>query len=596
MPPTIDAATLEIVKNQLVYTATQMAEVMRKTAFSHIAREGRDLSASIHDHQGRLLAQGAEGIPIHLCGASYFVANFFKVFPPETLGPNDILISNDPYKGGQHLPDITLVAPFFHAGKAQCFLMVMLHHTDIGGVAVGGLAGDAREIYGTGLIIPISKLNESVRGILAANVRVPDDVMGDLRAQIAGIEFGRRRLTEIYDRYGASHIHDVTLELLAYSERRVRTNLAAIPDGSYTVTECMDDDGIHLTTPVPLVVKVEKRGTDVVVDFTGSSAQTMSLNSPIGNTISSVSLSLRMFLDPDIPPNEGCDAPLTVIAPSGTINNPNAPAAVNTRATVCHRQEEAIIGGMAHLMPHKSRAASYGCSPCLLLSGQDEESGRPFVLFAGSIPGGMGARSTVDGVDGITCDMSNTHYMNVETIEEKIPLLVERQEFRPDSGGPGLYRGGAAVRQVIRARQPMVLTLFADRQKIPAFGLFGGQPGGVAEFLLNPGTAEERTLHSKTTNLPLHRGDVVSFSAAGGGGYGDPLARPPEQVMADVRNGKLTVEGARDYGVAIDTAGGYDELATHQLRDAKRRERGPIDWVIDRGESAAVYTGLPARE
>ncbi len=594
---TVDPVTFEIVKNQLIFAATQVAEVMRRTSYSHIAREGRDLSASIHDTQGRLIAQGTEGIPIHLCGASYFVKNFLAKIAPEKLQPDDILISNDPYMGGQHLPDITMVSPFFFREELQCLMSIMLHHTDIGGVAVAGLAGDAKEIYATGLRIPIMKFNESVTEILAANVRVPQDVMGDLRGQLAALEFGKRRLTEIYERYGPQTLAAVSEELLTYSERRMRASIETIPDGSYTITEYIDDDGIHINEPVPLVVTVNKRASELIVDLSKSSPQTEALNSPIGCTVSSVSLSLRMFTDPDIPPNDGCDAPITVIAPPGTINNPRLPASVNTRATVCHRQEEAIIGGMAYLMPERARAASYGCSPCLLLYGREKATDKPFVLFAGSIPGGMGARPGRDGVDGICCDMSNTQYINVETIEEKIPVLIEKQEFRPDSGGPGEYRGGASVRVVYRILQPMLATIFADRQRIPAFGLFGGQPGALAEFILNPGADDERELHSKATNVQLNKGDVLSFSAAGGGGYGDPLERSPVKVLSDVKSGKVTLEGAeKDYGVVLCRQTlGLDIDGTNSLREHLRSVRGPVTWTIDRGEAFASYTGEVAR-
>lgn len=585
MSKSTSAASAEIIGSRLAYIATQMSEVMRRTAHSHVAREASDLTATLHAPNGDLIAQALNSIPMHLCGASEFLRNFLKIRPAESWEPTTIMISNDPYMGGQHLPDISIVAPYFFDGVLECFLVSMLHHTDIGGATAGGIVGDAKDIYSTGLRIPIVPYNSTVEEIIRANVRVPETVLGDLRAQLACLEFGKRRLDETYRRYGSAEMREATRWLLDYSERRVRQAIARIPDGTFELTEYIDDDGVNLHQPLPIRVKLAKLHDEITVDFSGSSEQTGTMNSPLTCTLSSVNLSLRMFFDDDIPNNEGCTKPIKIVAPPGSINNPVAPAGVNPRATVCHRQEEAIIGGMAYLTPERCRAASYGCSPTFIVYGTRESNQRRFVLVAGTIPGGMGARPGLDGEDAISCDLSNTRYINVETIEQSIPLLYHRQELRKDSGGPGRYRGGMSARQVVEALQPMLLTMFADRQDIPAFGLLGGDPGAVAEYVLNPGTAGERVIHSKATNVSLEAGDVLVFSPAGGGGLGNPHERDPSAVALDVRRNKVSASQAfADYAVVLDLETGEADYAATELRRAELSASEPErNSVINRG-------------
>lgn len=584
----------EIIGDRLSQLATQTSEVIRRTAHSHIAREAGDLTATLHLPSGDVIAQAMNAIPIHLCGASTFLRSFLERRPIDSWEPHTLLVSNDPYAGGQHLPDISVVAPFFFGGELRMFIIAMLHHTDVGGATVGGIVGNATDIFSTGLRIPIIELTPDFRELLAANVRVPYTVLSDLDAQLAGLEFCKRRLTEVYERYGVETINDACSWLLEYSERRVRQALESMPDGSFSVVECIDDDGQNLGVPVPIQVSVEKKGSDLTVDFAGSATQTGTMNSPLTSTIASVNLSLRQFFDADIPNNEGCTVPIHIVAERGSINNPMPPAGVNPRATVCHRQEEAIIGGMAYLDPENCRAASYGCSPSFNVYGIGDDGAR-FVLVAGTIPGGMGARPGLDGVDAVCCDLSNTRYINLETVEQTIPLLYHSQTLRADSGGPGKYRGGASACQVVEALLPMTLTLFSDRQEIPAFGLFGGHAGDVAEYAIRKSTGERIKLHSKATNVKLEKGDVLIFSPAGGGGYGSPLERPADAVCMDVRRNIVSrVAAGRDYGVIFaDGTDEVDQAATAAARAQRASEAEPGNYVIDRGVVGAEYTKLP---
>ena len=593
--PSVDPITLEVLKNALTSIAEETAAVLRRTAYSLNVRERADFSSCVCDADGRVVAQAAR-IPIHLNSIGPLLKSTLGLFPRERIAPGDIFISNDPYSGGQHLPDVQLSMPVFHAGELVAFTAALAHHVDIGGVAAGGLANSGREIFHEGLRIPPIKLYQAgepvaaVMEMIRANVRTPEVVLGDLRAQVAAVQLGARRFEELVGRYGRETLLAGIEHLIDYSERRIRRNLAALPDGSYEAEDYIDDDGVT-TDPARLYARVEIRGSDFAVDFTGTDRQRPgSVNAVAAATRSAVYYAVRALCDADIMMNEGCYRPVKVVLPPGTLVNPLPPAACNSRMIVCQRVVDTLFRALREVARQRVVAPSYGCAPNLGLTGRDPDSGRYFVFFDGN-HASWGARHNKDGLDGCTSGPSNSANSPLEAIEVRHPVLFERYEFVTDSGGAGQFRGGLAIARDFRsAADEALLTVQCDRARFAPGGFFGGLPGARAEFALNPGTAGELAVHSKATSQPLAPGDRFHWAAAGGGGFGDPLTRDPELVRRDVRDEKVSLRAARElYGVVIDPASGeVDAPAT-----ARERER---EAARSRSAAQAAEVGTTQRQ
>ena len=578
--PRVDPITLEVLKNALVATAEETAAVLRRTAYSLNVRERADFSSCVCDADGQIVAQAAR-IPIHLNSIGPLLRSTLERFPRDRIAPGDIFISNDPYSGGQHLPDVQLSMPVFHNGELIAFTAALAHHVDIGGIAAGGLANSGREIYHEGLRIPPIKLYQAGKPIdpvvdmIRANVRTADVVLGDLRAQVAAVQLGARRFEELVARYGRDTLLAGIEQLIDYSERRVRRNLAALPVGSYAAEEWIDDDGVT-DEPACVRVRVQVSGSDFTVDFAGTDRQRPgSVNAVAAATRSAVYYAVRALCDADIMMNEGCYRPVRTLLPAGTLVNPLPPAACNSRMIVCQRVVDAIFRALREVAPRRVVTPSYGCAPNLGLTGRHPDTGRYFVFFDGN-HASWGARHNKDGIDGCTSGPSNSANSPVEAIEVRHPVLFERYEFVTDSGGAGRFRGGLAIARDFRnGADEALLTVQCDRARFAPGGYFGGLPGKAAEFALNAGTADELALHSKATSHPLTPGDRFHWAAAGGAGFGDPLQRDPELVRRDVRDQKVSVDAARDcYGVVLDEATGkVDDAATTRLREDAARSR-----------------------
>ena len=370
----------------------------------------------------------------------------------------------------------------------------------------------------------------------------------------------------------AAHSAD---QAVSGSERRIRRNLAALPDGSYAAEEYIDDDGVT-TEPARLCARVEIRGSDFAVDFTGTDRQRPgSVNAVAAATRSAVYYAVRALCDADIMMNEGCYRPVRIVLPAGTLVNPLPPAACNSRMIVCQRVVDTLFRALREVAPQRVVAPSYGCAPNLGLTGRHPDTGRYFVFFDGN-HASWGARHNKDGLDGCTSGPSNSANSPLEAIEVRHPVLFERYEFVTDSGGAGRFRGGLAIARDFRsAADEALLTVQCDRARFAPGGYFGALPGARAEFSLNPGTTREQALHSKVTSHPLATGDRFHWAAAGGGGFGDPLTRDPESVRRDVRDEKVSLRAARElYGVVIDAASGeVDGAATARVRAAAARSR-----------------------
>lgn len=566
----VDPITFELVRNALTSIVDDMALTIVRTAYSNVVRDNMDFSTALCDRSGNLIAQGLT-IPLHLGSVPDAMAAFFSAFGDD-IAPGDVWIMNDPFSGGMHLPDIFVVKPIFSADAALCgFAVTIAHHTDVGGRVAGGNASDSTEIYQEGVRIPPLRLyrrgepNETFFTLFLTNVRVPDKVLGDLRAQLAACHIAEHRLLELIERFGAATLDQSFTELLDYAERMVRSEIARMPDGVYRFTDYIDNDGIE-PGPIAIAVKLTILGDAIEVDFTGSAPQVKgAINSTLSVTRSMAYAAIRCVLPPEIPNNAGIFRAISVSAPPGTVVHAVPPAAVAARGLTAFRMGDALIGALALALPDRVFAAGEGGNSGISIGGYDAAR-RPFI-YVEFVCGCWGARASKDGVDGITNVFSDLSNNPVEMIEASFPLRIDAYELVPDSGGAGRFRGGMGIRkQITFLEEEAVLQVRSDRMDHQPYGLDGGQPGApTRNRLLRDGTAQP--MPSKFTEW-IHHSDTFDHTQAGGGGFGNPFAREPAAVLADVRNALVSPASAcRDYGVAIDTELWLvDEAETKRLR------------------------------
>ena len=522
--PAYDPIKLEIFKHLFAAVAEEMGTLLRRSSYSPNIKERRDFSCALFDAQGRLIAQAAH-IPVHLGAMPLSVAAAVEAFGPD-LTPGDLILLNDPFRGGTHLPDITMVSPVF-VGQATGtsllgFTASRAHHADVGGMTPGSMPV-AREIYQEGLIIPpvrlmrAGEMNRGVLDLILANVRTPQERLGDLQAQIAANRRGEERLLELVGRYGRAEIEEAMAQLLAYTERATRRLLASLPDGVYRFEDCLDDDGIS-EEPVILCAAVTIRGDSAVIDFSGSAAQRPgSVNAVYAITLSAVYYVFRCLLGLDTPDNAGCLAPLEVIAPPGTVVNARPPAPVaGGNVETSQRIVDVLLGALAQACPAKVPAASQGTMNNVTIGGS-LPAGGAFAYYE-TIGGGMGARPDADGPSAVHSHMTNTLNTPVEALEYAYPLRVLRYEVRRGSGGRGRFRGGDGIRRDLQALSDCRATLLTERRRRGPYGLAGGQAGQPGEnVIIRDG--KEIPLPGKGT-VDLQAGDVLSLRTPGGGGYG----------------------------------------------------------------------------
>lgn len=516
-----DPIRLEVFKHLFSAIPEEMGAILRKASFSPNIKERRDYSCALFNRQGAMISQAAH-IPVHLGSMPMSVDAAINRFS-KSLTPGDVIILNDPFLGGTHLPDITLVSPVFIDQTLLGFVANRAHHADVGGITPGSMP-IAREIYQEGLIIPPIKLvsagilNQAVFDLVLANVRTPQERSGDLWAQIAANQRGTARLQELAGRYSIAEVNDYMTKLLAYSERLTRKLLERIPDGVYSFKDVLDDDGITLQ-PVPIQVSITVKDDEVVVDFSGSAPQQAgSLNAVYAITLSAVYYVFRCLIGLDAPNSSGCLAPVHVIAPSGSIVNATHPAPVaGGNVETSQRIVDVLLGALAQALPDEIPAASQGTMNNLTIGGWSAENNRAFTYYE-TIGGGMGARSTANGPSAVHSHMTNTLNTPIEALEYAFPLRVLRYEIRQGSGGRGYYHGGDGIRRDIQVLCEAQVTLLTERRTNPPYGMGGGLPGCVGEnCLITQGV--EKTLPGKGTFM-IQSGDVVSIRTPGGGGYG----------------------------------------------------------------------------
>ena len=560
--PDVDPVTLEVTRNAAAAVCEEMNANLIRTGYSPNIKERRDCSCALFDADAEMIAQ-AENMPVHLGSMPFSVRAAVDRFPRESLAPGDAILLNDPFYGGAHLPDLTLVTPVYHDGELVAFTANRAHHADVGGSHAGSVSADSTEIYQEGLRIPPVKLfeagepNEAVFEMILSNVRTPDERRGDLRAQEAANETGRRRFAELAERYGTAELTVALEEIKNYSERRMRSEIESLPDGEYSFADVLDDDGAG-TVDLPVEVALTIDGDEIRVDFAGTADQTAGpVNAVFAVTASATYYAVRCVTDPEIPPNHGCYRPVTIDAPEGSLVNPDPPAAVvGGNLETSQRVTDVVLGAFAEVVPERVVAGSQGTMNNVTFGGRDPRSDEPYAFYE-TQGGGFGGRAGKDGLDGVHVHMSNTMNTPAEVLETAYPLRVARYELREDSGGAGEFRGGLGLRRDITVRDhTATFSLLADRQTHRPYGLFGGGDGESGSAVrIDPDGDAERLPQKSTHTLPP--GTTVSIRTPGAGGYGDPALRSTAAIERDLRAGKLSVERAREaYGdAAIDEIG-----------------------------------------
>lgn len=561
-PARVDPVTLEIVRNALKAVAQRITRRMIRSANSFIVKEMEDCSASILDSQGQLLAEEA-GPPIQLNTVGVCLKTILDhFFPIESWNSGDVVITNDPYAGGEsmaatHTNDYLAFHPLFFEGKLVAFCGLMVHQFDIGGMNMG-TRGWGTEIYQEGLRIPPLKIIEGgqldgkVMEIILTNTRTREMLENDLLSQISSVKVAGEDVLDLFRKYGAVAMAGCFTELMDYSERRTRQAISEIPDGVYKHEEPLLDDGAQ-GGPYRLCVSITKSGGDILLDFTGTDPQVKGpINSPLATTLAAVYYVMRCVTDASIPSSEGCKRPIRVIAPPGTLVNARSPAACYQRMIVCHTIVDLVMGALAQAIPKQVMADSCGCLYNYTIVNQPVTGKR--TVFGEVVPGGLGATAFADGIEVIACHVTNCHIPPTEAIEIESPVLYIRREMRTDSGGAGRFRGG--VGQVLSYKilgdDPGLQHTSQKSKSLPQ-GVAGGKPGDGGRWIINEGLPDERKIEYAIGDIePLINGDTVTHYTPGGGGYGDPLIRDRSAIAKDILNGFVTAQAAQKlYGYKV---------------------------------------------
>ncbi|KPL50936.1 methylhydantoinase [Prosthecomicrobium hirschii] len=534
-PIAVDPITVEVIGSALVSIVEEMGETLVRSSYSTNIKERRDCSTALFTHAGETLCQ-AEHIPMHLGSFIGIVPAILARHPIETMRPGDVFIGNDAYEGGgTHLPDFVLAEPIFVDGAIIAWAVNTAHHSDF---ADRGHA----HIFQEGLRIPPIRLKRAgeivadVEALILLNCQVPRERLSDLRAQMAANRLGVARLQELAARYGTARLLAAGAALMAYAERKMRAGLAAIPDGTWSFADVFDNPEIdgELTFSLTLT----KRGETVHLAFDAPPQQRAGFNMTFTALLSTVYYAVKAVVDPSILPNAGLARPITVSAPSGSVLNCRAPAAVFNRIGPCQRVVDLVFGAFAQVVPERVTAAACGTVMVASFDGVDPLTGETWIYLE-TIGGGGGARSAKDGLDGIQVHMTNTSNLPVEALEIEYPLTVLRYELAEGSAGPGRQRGGMGLRRVYRAETDCRIEIDTSRLRSAPWGIAGGGPAAGSSLDLGAGTAPLAAGRGT-----LASGGILTLVTPGGGGYGDPRERTPAATARDRADG-LTVAGDR---------------------------------------------------
>jgi N-methylhydantoinase B/oxoprolinase/acetone carboxylase alpha subunit len=567
-----DPITLEILWRRLISVVDEADSTVARTAFSSLLRDAHDYSCMFTDRKGRELAQGTFATPGQSGAMALGIKNLVNKLPAGRYKPGDVFITNDPWALAGHLNDVCVMSPIFYRGKIVAFTACVFHHSDIG----GRVSSDNHEVFEEGLFIPLVKLydagvlNESVLDMIRWNVRTPDEVIGDIRSQIAANHVCTEKIVQMLEDNGLDNLDDLADEVIGRTEKSLREAIGRIPDGIYRaegIVEQMED-----REDIVIKAAVEVKGSDIIIDLEGSSPQVDWGGNVVYNfTYAYVHMAVKSMFDPYIPNNDGCARPITLKIPEGTVVNCKFPAAVAARMQIGHFMTEIIYRALSKAVPDRVIAASGGTPATMNVFYGRRKDGKPWhsVILRG---GGMGASATADGhyVSIFPANGANTP---VEIFESDTPLIIEKRELLVDSGGPGKTKGGLGRREIFRIPDdeyaplpPVNLGIQSGRYRYPPEGLFDGRRGAKAQFLVSgqPGNPFGLTR--------MKPGDVVVIDVAGGGGFGSPLDRDPEMVQEDVIQGYVSMEKAREsYGVVLDPGTRQlDRGATQELRKTMR--------------------------
>ena len=566
----VDTGELEIFRHSLKSIVEEMGVTLQRTAYSTNIKIRRDHTCALFDADLRHVAQH-DIAPQHIGSLVSVVPRNVPEWEDE-LEPGDGILINDPYMGAVHLPDVMLISPLFHDGEIIGYAANSAHHVDIGGGTPGGIPNDSTELYAEGLIIPGVhavenwEYDENTLGFILRNVRESKMRRGDYQAQLGANRIGEKRFAELHDSYGRDAVDSFLDELLDYTERRVRAAIEELPDGEYEARDEMDGDGI-VDDPVELVLTLAVEGDELTIDFTGTADENEGpLNCTPAMAFAGTMSVVMAFIGEDLPKNDGFYRPIETITPAGTMVNPTYDRPVAGGWEIPMRAGDLVTKAFADAVPEETIGATKGIVCNVAYGGDDPRDDEGYVYYE-TVAGGYGGRAEKDGMDAVQTHFQNTANSPIEELEDEIPVYVRRYELITDSEGAGRQRGGLGVRRDLEFYDHEAsFSLLTDRTRSGPWGVFGGRAASPARFYRNPDTAAEETLASKSTTK-LDPNEVVSVQTPGGGGYGDPLERDPQAVLADVRDGKVSAaKAAEEYGVVIDD--GVDTAAT----EAKRRE------------------------
>jgi N-methylhydantoinase B len=573
MGRSFDPITLEILWRRLISIVDEADSTVSRTAFSSLLRDAHDYTCMFTDRKGRELAQGTFATPGQSGAMALGIQNLVNKLPVETYKPDDVFITNDPWALAGHLNDVCVMSPIFYKDKLVAFTACVFHHSDIG----GRVSSDNHDVFEEGLFIPLVKLydggvlNQSVIDMIRWNVRTSDEVVGDIRSQIAANHVCAEKICQMLQENDFDSLDDLADQIISRTEKSMREEIEKIPDGIYKAEGIIEQ--MKGQKDVVIKAAIEVKGSDITVDLDGSSPQVNWGGNVVYNfTYAYVFMAMKSMFGPDIPNNDGCARPLKLSAPEGSVVNCKFPAAVAARLVIGHFITEIIYRALSGALPDKVIAASGGTPAQMNVFYGKRNDERPWhsVIIRG---GGMGASFVNDG-NYVYIFPANGANTPIEIFESDTPLIIENRELLTNSGGPGRMKGGLGQREVFRVPDdkyapipPVNLGIQAGRHIHPPEGLFGGKPGTKAQFLVNGVSGNPFGL------TQLKPGDVVIIDAAGGGGYGNPLEREPEMVESDVIEGYVSLEKAKeDYGVVIDPKTmQVDEETTRKLRDTLRK-------------------------
>ena len=554
MTKPLDPITLEIVWNGLLSITDECFISLMRSAYSTNIKERHDHSIAIADAKGRLIVQSQQSLPIHISSMTGLIQCLFDKYGDD-IHEGDLFLANDPHvAGGTHLPDLNFAMPVFVEGRLVGMVANIAHHADVGGAAAGSMSGGLNEVWKEGLRIPVVRLmrqgvlDEEMMEIILLNMRLPEERKGDINAQIAACRLGVSRVQDVARRYGLATLEQACDEIVSRSTARMRAEIARIPDGTYEFEDVLDDDGLE-ARDIKFKVRIEKKGDRILFDWTGSDPQVPgNVNLTFNATQSCVFFGLKAVLDPDLPNNQGVLDAVDIVAPLGSVTNCVAPAAVALRANTCQRGIDVVLGAMAKALPDRVIAAANGANTSAVFAGNDPATGRPYVYLE-TLGGGMGARATKDGKDGVQAGITNTSNLPVEAIEMEYPLRVLAYGFVEESGGAGRTRGGLGIRRVVTpVGHTCEFSGVGERFAHRPWGLFGGEPGATGQFILVAPDGNRRRLANKV-RMPLKANESVIVETPGAGGYGPPSERSAEALAEDRLSAKYSEEFlSRSYG------------------------------------------------